>query len=968
MDEADDAGEASPTEESEPGSAERAAPFPVVAIGCSAGGLDALSALLKRLAYDSMAFIVVQHLATGHEEILKELLARVSPVPVQLAADGIALEKGRMFVAPGNAVVALEHGAFRIGSSGVSSRHTIDALFRSLAADQRSAAIGVVLSGSGTDGTLGLQAIKHEGGITFVQDPTTAQHSAMPQSALDSGFADFCLAPDEIGDELMRLGAHPYVAKAARPQILDQESLARVFAPLRDVFGVDFGGYKRASIERRIQRRMALLRIDGLDAYAKHLGQSSTELNALYHDLLIGVTSFFRDKEPFEALKAVVFPRLLENRDLETPIRIWVPGCSTGEEPYSIAMCLIEYCGEKGLRHRVQIFGTDIDEQALERARIGIYPQNIDLDVTPGRLQRFFARADKGYQISRQVREMVVFARHNLAKDPPFSRLDLVSCRNVLIYLQSPLQKKIMRVFHYGLNPSGFLLLGTSESVAEGSDLFQLVDRRLRIYSKKNIASRAVFDVAFGGSSAEPGEDRARPRAEGRPTVSAQQLADRKVLEKYGPPGVVVNENLEILQFRGRTGPFLEPTPGSATLHLLKLARPELLVALRSTIKKALTEALPASSEIVRIRDAAGAFTNLRLDVLPLFDATASTRSLLVLFNATPPADVPGPPAERTEADSNPRIIELERELATTKEYLQTTIEELETTNEELTSANEELQSSNEELQSTNEELSTSKEELQSTNEELSTVNEELHHRLAELSIANDDFQNLMTTSSTVAVIVGADMRIRRFSEAAERLLHLIPADIGRPISYLSSTLKIHDLEATAAEVANSMAAKTLRARASDGREYDVKISAYKTSDQAIRGVVLELTSCGPPAGLRHPGEIHGWSEQLLKALPRPMLVLDEDLRILWANEPLLKAFGRDKQIFGSVLDAVWGGAMDEPLQRFLQDVVSRRLRSGQRVVPVPFSDRVQPMRWLVTALDLPQDKRAVIVVMEDAP
>ncbi len=835
---------------SAPGNAEDSEPeyvpeFPIVGIGASAGGLDAFETLLARLARDSMAYVYVQHLAPGQESSLKDVLSKKTPTEVLIAAEGMQVETNRFYVAPSHTELTIERGVFHVRpAEGPAGRLQIDSFLRSLAKDQRSAAIAVILSGTGTDGTLGLQAVKDAGGITFVQDPTTAGHPGMPESALDSGFGDFCLTPEEIADELMRLSAHPYVARAQRPPVLDRQPINRIFSVLRDVFSVDFALYKQNSIERRIQRRMALLKTESVEAYAKSLEKDSTELNLLYHDLLIGVTSFFRDREPFEALKTAVFPRLLDSRDPDVPIRIWVPGCSSGEEAYSIAICLLEFLGDRAGRHRIQIFGTDIDDRALERARAGLYPHNVEADVTPPRLQRFFARTDKGYLISRQIREMVVFARHNLGKDPPFSHLDLVSCRNLLIYLQPTLQKKIARVFHYALNPGAALLVGNSESM--GDELFQVVDRRFKLYVKRSVPSLAAFDVIFGGATVAEHDERARPHANRAP-LTAQQLADRKVIEKYGPPGVVIAENLDVVQFRGRTGPFLEPAPGNATLNLLRLARPEFLIELRTAVKKALQDALPVTTTPVRLRDASGVAMTVRIDVLPLFDAAATSRSLLVLFNELPVVAETTGKETPSDAPGSPRILELERELATTKDYLQTTIEELETSNEELMSTNEELQSSNEELQSTNEELSTSKEELQSSNEELSTVNDELHHRLNELSISNDDFQNLMASPTLVAVMVGADLRIRRFSQGAEAYLQLVPADLGRPVSYLAGSIQASDLEKVVSDAIASLTPGTIRARLRDGTSYELRIAPYKTADRAIRGAVLDFRVA--PAG-----------------------------------------------------------------------------------------------------------------------
>ena len=454
--------------------------FPIVGIGASAGGLEALEALTKRLTADGMSFVILQHLAPGHESALTSILARGTAMKVVTIRDGMPLDVDHIYVVPPSVDVALHQGILRLTAPAAKHRGprlSIDAFFRSLAADQGARAIGVILSGAGTDGTLGLKAINEAGGITFVQEPSTAGQPSMPQSAVDAGCADFCLSPGEIADELMRLSKHPYVAAARQPKVFDDGVRNDLFILLRSAFGVDFGAYKQPTLERRIQRRMALHKLDHLADYVKYVHSNAAELNVLYSDLLIGVTGFFRDQEPFEALKALVFPRLLENRNPDVPIRIWVAGCATGEEAYSLAICLLEFLGERAPNYRIQLFATDIEEKSLTRARLAVYPQNIALDVSPERLQRFFTYSDKGYQVHRAVRDMVVFARHNLTRDPPFSRIDLVSCRNVLIYLQPQLQKKVLRYFHYSLNPNGFLFLGTSETVGDGSDLFSLVDR-----------------------------------------------------------------------------------------------------------------------------------------------------------------------------------------------------------------------------------------------------------------------------------------------------------------------------------------------------------------------------------------------------------------------------------------------------------------------------------------------------------
>ena len=817
--------------------------FPVVGVGASAGGLEALEALFKRISLDSLAFVVVQHLSPDHESRLTNLLARSTRMHVLTAVDGTKVVKNGVYVLPPNAEVEIEDGVLRLRPLPASPgprRHVIDQFLRSLAADQGTGSIGVVLSGGGSDGTLGLKAIKAEGGITFVQDPGTAIQPGMPQSALDSGSADFCLTPGEIADELMRISSHPYLAKVRPPRKANFEALQKLLALLRKTVGVDFTLYKHSTIERRIERRMALHRLERIEDYLRYAEASPAELDILYRDILIGVTNFFRDREIFEELKKTVFPRMFEHRSQEQPIRIWSAGCSSGEETYSLAICLLEYLGDKASSHQIQLFGTDLDDDAIRTARHGVYPKSIELDVSAERLQRFFSRTDREYQISRNIRDMVIFATHNLGKDPPFSRLDLICCRNVLIYMQPQLQRKVLRIFHYALNPDGFLALGTSESVGDAADLFSLLDRKLKIYAKKSAPPAAVFDMVFESVSTTLEADRMRPGTH-RPLMSVQQIADRKVIERYAPPGVVINESLEVLQFRGKLGPYLDPTPGAATLNVLKLARTELLVELRGTIHRALTEDLPTSSAKIPLRQGSE-LSMVMIDALPLHDSGARGKSLLVLFRETAPGLL-APQAEQTEVEESddPQVLQLERELSSTKEYLQSVIEELETSNEELKSSNEELQSSNEELQSTNEELETSKEELQSTNEELATVNEELQNRMSELSRSNDDLQNVFLAVRVPVLIVGMDMRIRRFSKAAEEFLGLMPEDVGRPIGHLRALLNTPNLEPLVAEVINSINPKELEVKGGDGVSYSMRIMPYKTLEHAIRGALIEF-------------------------------------------------------------------------------------------------------------------------------
>jgi two-component system CheB/CheR fusion protein len=815
--------------------------FPVVGIGASAGGLEALQAMVRRLTNDSMCFVVVQHLSPLHESLLTEILGRSTAMQVTTVQDGETPQRNRIYVAPASAELEMKGGRFQLKHlEHMVPRLPIDAFLRSLAHDMRSRAIGVVLSGGGTDGTLGLQAIKSEGGITFVQDPGTAIHPNMPQSALDAGAADLSLAPEAIATELMRVSSHPYITACHEPPKRlgghEGDGLAKIFSLLRAAFRVDFTQYKRSTLERRIERRMAVHRLDQLEAYLKYLDQNPGELDALYRDMLIGVTSFFRDREVFDAIKTTILPRIFDRRPSDAPVRFWVAGCSTGEEAYSLAIATLEQLGDRVANYKIQIFATDLDEDAIRQARHGLYRRNIELDVSPERLQRFFARRDDEYRISRQIRDMVVFAAQDLSRDPPFSRLDLVCCRNVLIYMQPPLQKKVLRIFHYALNPEGFLVLGNSESVGEVSDLFSIVDRRLKVFVKKNSPASAVFDFAFQGGAQSPARAERSGAQEPRPMLSLQQIADRKVMERFAPPGVVISEALDVLQFRGRTGAYLEPAPGAATLNILKLARPELLIELRTTIHKALSEGYGATSPPIHFKTEQG-LRQLVLEAMPLQDEGVPPRCLLVLFRELPAPPSDGvAPRHGDDKQKDPRVIELERELSTTKDYLQTTIEELEASNEELKSANEELQSSNEELE-------TSKEELQSANEELATVNEELQNRMAELSVNNDDLTNILAVVENPLILVGMDLRIRRFSHSAEKQMNLIAADFGRPVAHLRSFLDTPNIEQTVVDVIHQVTPIQQRVSSTGGQQYRMRVVPYRTADRAIRGVLIELVA-----------------------------------------------------------------------------------------------------------------------------
>ena len=782
-----------------------AAAFPIVGLGASAGGLEAFTQLLHALPTDTgMAFVLVQHLDPKHSSILTELLAKSTTLPVHEAVHGVKLKPDHIYVTPPNVKLALKSGAFCLTprAEHAGSGMTVDFFMKSLAEEQGNRAIGVVLSGTASDGTLGLAAIKAQGGITFAQDEKSAKFDGMPHSAIASGCVDFVLCPVEIAAELGRISAHPYLkdtepASASPAAHKSSPHLQRICGLLNSATGVDFTNYRLTTIRRRIERRMAVHKMNGMAEYVDHLLNHPIEAQELLQDLLIPVTSFFRDPVVFEALKTEVFPTLLRKRAPNEAVRIWVPACSTGEEAYSLAMTLLEFAAGEGLSRPIQIFGTDLSELGIEQARAALYPETIASDVSAERLRQFFVREDSGYRISKTIRDMCVFARHNLLTDPPFSRMDLVSCRNLLIYLELPLQKRALALLHYGLKPGGFLVLGSAEGISAMPQLFGVADKACKIFSKKANAGRPHFDFVAARLPIEPAGARAMligKAQESAASFDLQKEADRVVLSQYAPAGVVVDRNLEVVQFRGKTSAFLEPSPGRASLNLLKMARGELAVSIKKAFQSAIKQSAPVRSPVVSLDSG----REVRVEVHPLPSPSAEERYFLISFEEIPLAvrlkQRESGGGKRVPADGR-EVARLGKELAAAKETTRTIIAEYEATSEQYQVASEELVSANEELQSTNEELETSKEELQSINEELNTVNEELRSRNTELHQVNNDVYNLLGSINVPIVMLGRDLRIRRVTPAASELLKVTPSDTGRPITDVRMPIRVPDLE-----------------------------------------------------------------------------------------------------------------------------------------------------------------------------
>ena len=894
--------------------------FPIVGVGASAGGFEAFRELLGHLPDSTgMAFLYVQHLDPHHESRLSELLARATRMQVVEAAHDLPVEIDHVYVIPPNTNMTIAKGVLRLTPRGESrAPHlAVDHLLRSLAEDQQTRAIGVVLSGTGSDGTIGLSAIKSVGGITFAQEPDSARQAGMPKSAIDSGCVDFVAPVEAIARRLVEVSRHPYQRpQSEEPQPQDEDQLEAMLRIVQHRTGVDFREYRDSTIRRRVLRRMALHGHRSHADYLRLLAANRNEIDALYQDLLINVTQFFRDPELFDLLKRSVFPEIARGKSAGAPIRIWVPGCSTGQEPYSLAMALWEFLDAEALRPSVQIFATDLsDPVSLDRARAGIYPESIEAEVSPERLRRFFTHEDHTYRICKEIRDACIFARQNMTSDPPFSHVQLISCRNALIYMSVSLQKRVLPTFHYALDAPGFLVLGSAESVGPFTDLFDVVDRDHKVFLKKPTATRLLPLFARnerGGFDSDAGLRAPTPAAA---EASFQREADRLLLTRYSPAGVLIDENFDVLQFRGHTSPYLEAPPGEPTTNLLRMARGGLLPGLRDALLEAKTRGASARRERLNVRGEEKV-REIDLLVVPVRPADAPAGCLLVLFEE-PPHAAPrarraalwrrlagwfrggnrprgaGPTDERRSPSaelSDP--FALRQELSATKEFLQTLLERQNAANEDLRSANEEILSSNEELQSTNEELETAKEELQSTNEELTTVNEQLNSRNAELNLLNNDLINLQDSTTIPIVVLDSELRIRRFTPPAKRILNLLPSDLGRPISDLAAAIAITDLEQLVSQVIESVRSIERQVQDADGRWHELRIHPYRTAENRIEGAVLVLIDID--AAKRAEVAIRDardYADAIVETVREPLLVLDAKLRVRRANRSFYQTF-----------------------------------------------------------------------------
>ncbi|MBI5351983.1 MAG: PAS domain-containing protein [Chloroflexi bacterium] len=824
--------------------------FPIVGIGASAGGLEALEIFLANVPENSgMAFVIVQHLDPTHKGIMVELLQRGTSMKVFQVKDRMRVEANCVYVIPPNKDLSILHGVLNLFAplAPRGLRLPIDFFFRALAEDQQEHSIGVILSGMGTDGTLGLRAIKEKGGSVFVQSPDSAKFDGMPRSAVDAGMADVISTVEELPANI-----NAYIHHAplfTKPNMLDEDqaksSIEKVMLILRAQTGHDFSLYKKTTIHRRIERRIGLHHMDNVAAYARFLRENPQEVELLFNELLIGVTNFFRDPAAWETLKTEALPKLLAKRAPEQILRAWVPACSTGEEAYSLAMLFQEALDslkphKTAHNFKLQIFATDLDLHAIELARAGVYPQNISADVSPERLSRFFVKEERGYRVAKFIREMVIFAPQNTIMDPPFTKLDLLTCRNLLIYLTPELQKKLLPLFHYSLKPDGILFLGTSETIGGFDDLFAPVDGKMRLYRRLETgqpAQAVEFPTAF---------PKARPSASAKlikPSVNIQSLADSLLLQTYSPAAVMTNESGDILYISGRTGKYIEAAAGKANWNIFVMAREGLRYELSAAFQKALRQ-----KETVTLKDLMvgtnGGMQRINVTIQPIQDAGELRGMVMIVFNdvAAPPSGKLSVKPARGRGAAVKNTAELKQQLDYSRTELQNVREEMQTSQEELQSTNEELQSTNEELQSTNEELTTSKEEMQSMNEELQTVNNELQAKVDELSHVNSDMKNLLDSTDIATLFLDNTLRVRRFTAQTSKITQLIPADVGRPITDIASALLYSQLADDAREVLRTLVKVDRQIPLPNGDWFGARILPYRTLENMIDGVVITFT------------------------------------------------------------------------------------------------------------------------------
>ena len=864
--------------------------FPIIGMGASAGGLDAFEKFFKNMPQNSgAAFILISHLSPDQKSLMPEILQKHTKMNIYQIEEGMGVKPNRVYVIPPNKDAVLKDGTLHLIEPYISKgiRHPIDVFFRSLADDQGEKAICVILSGTGTEGTLGLKAIKAEGGIVIVQRPETASYTGMPDSAVATGLVDYIAPPEEMPGQILHYIQRSFrrIRVPVEKEIVPTDNLYAILAVIREHTGHDFSDYKMNTIKRRIEKRMVIHNIDDIGSYVRYLRETPKERVALFKEFLISVTRFFRDPEAFAFLKEKILPELWKNRTSASPVRVWVVGCATGEEAYSIAIIFKEYMEENSVDSTVQIFATDIDGEAVENARAGVYPEGIAVDVSEERLKKYFTREKNLYIIKKPLREMIVFSVQNVIKDPPFSKIDLLCCRNLLIYVNAKLQKRMFSTFHYALNRGGVLFLGTSETIGEFVNLFSTVDRKWKIYRRlgeEGHIPHRDFDLATAIQERLPLR---ATEAEEKGKTLLPGVVQQMVLDSYAPTFIVVDERMQVRYFHGKTGRYLEPSEGEASLGVMNMFKEGLRNRLHMAIQDARQKRQDAYHKSVHVK-IDGDYVSVNL-VIRLLTQRRMEGWAVVLFEEEkqPEAEVSLKKRSYTEKEAKKLVALLENELRNAKQSHQMTTEELETANEELQSTNEELQSSNEELQSTNEELETSREELQSLNEELATVNTELQEKIQEQSRATEDMQSLLSNMDIATIFLGSDLNIIRFTPQATKVTNLLDRDIGRSFRDIKKNILDLDVDSEIGDVLKSMSPKKMEVLSEDGIPYLLRIIPYREAGERMGGVVLTFVDT---TEIKQASEC---AESIIDVVRESLVVLDRNLYVVSANRSFYKTF-----------------------------------------------------------------------------
>ncbi len=956
----------------------------IVGMGGSAGALEAFAEFFSHLPPDTgLAFVLVPHLEPTHKGMMPELLARHTKMPVVEVEDGVKVQPNRVYVIPPNADLSILHGKLQVlePTAPRGLRMPIDFFFRHLAADQKEDAIAILLSGMGSDGTLGLKAIKENLGLVMVQDLASAKYDAMPRSAINTGLVDYVAPAEELPARLVQHVNHipqPLEDRAA-PEGEPSSALQKVFVLLRAYAGNDFSCYKNSTICRRIERRMSVHRFDSLPRYVRFLQENPQEVELLYKELLIGVTNFFRDPGLFDMLKDKAIPQLLQDRPEQSPLRVWNPGCSTGEETYSLAIVLKECLENLRLEDgpAIQVFATDIDKDAIEKARAGTFSASIAADVSPERLERFFVREAEGYRIRKEIRDLALFARQNILVDPPFTKLDILCCRNFLIYVNVETQKKLLPLLHYALSPGGLLILGTAESIGDFGHLFSPLDRKWKVFRRAEVSERPFVEMPVRVFRPERAAPPATEKAQ-EPVMDIFYAAQRVLLDFYGPPSVIVNAEGDIIYVNGRTGKYLEPSSGKVNVNVFAMAREGLREELGAAIHNAATRKTAVTQSGVRVKSNGGSST-IKLTVRPLADPADLRGMFMVVFEEVAGGQSEAAREEKlTPSGTAAPASEVEDELRRTRERLQATIEEMQAAQEELRTTNEELQSNNEELQSTNEELTSSKEEMQSLNEEMQTVNAELQTKMEALSQSNNDMKNLLNGTEIATIFLDDDLSVKRFTAQATRIVNLVAGDVGRPISHFAMNLKYDRLVQDAKEVLDTLLPKEAQVQTRDGRWYNMRILPYRTADNMIDGVVMTFADITALKQLeeslkRQQAELRAardYAQNIIAAIREPLVVLDDKLRIVSASRAFYRTFQvTPAETEGRLLYEIGQRQWDTPeLRQLLTDVLAKNRQFDDFRVEHSFPAIGRKALLLNARRIVPEDQRRnlILLAMED--